>query len=113
MSEEDVIFNLELNVEKANSGIRRLEFMVVRVFGLWGRLCRILGLPEDSPIVIVSRNIQHLTMLARQMHTATILLSTAMTAVPGLGQIAALAMAGLSIGAVGLTATDFMMDAGA
>ena len=109
MSEETVTFNLELNVEQANNSTRQVELIVYRVFGLWNRLCRIFGVPDDSPILIITQRIQQLTMLIRQMHTAAILAEAAL--VPGAG-VVKIAMAGIGIAGAALSATDFMMSTG-
>lgn len=109
MSEESVTFNLELNVEGALDSSRKVEMIIFRVIGLWNRLCRMLGVPADSPIMVLTQRVQQLTMLIRQLHTAAILANAAM--VPGAGPIAGV-MAGIGIAGAALSATDFMISMG-
>lgn len=75
--EETVTFNLELNVEKAFDSSRRIELILFRVLGLWSRICRMLGVPEDAPVVQLIERVQRLVMVIRQAHTAIVLLETA------------------------------------
>ena len=110
MSEEDVIFNLDVQNEKAQTSISQVIFLLYRALGLWNRICRLLGLPDDSPIMVASRKIQQLTMVARQLYTANRLLTAAL--VPGAG-VLSFALAGIAIANVAVSTTDFMMDAGA
>jgi hypothetical protein len=77
MSEETVTFNLELNVEKAFSASRRIELIIFRALGLWNRLCRMLGLPDDSPIMAITQKVQQIVMVIRQLHTSLILIESA------------------------------------
>ena len=75
--EETVTFNLELNVEKSFTSLRRIELIIFRVLGLWGRLCRMLGLPEDAPVVVIVEKVQRLTMVFRQLHSTILFLEAA------------------------------------
>lgn len=77
MTEESIVFNLELNVEKAFDSSRRLELILFRALGMWTRLCRILGVPEDSPMVQIVERIQRLTMIFRQFHSTIVFLEAA------------------------------------
>lgn len=77
MSEETVTFNLELNVEKSFSSMRRVELILFRVLGLWGRMCRLLGVPEDAPVTQIVEKVQRLVMIFRQLHTTIIFLEAA------------------------------------
>jgi hypothetical protein len=105
MSEETVTFNLEVNVEKAFSNVRRIELIVFRVLGLWLRICRLLNLPEDSPINRVIEKVQHLTMVIRTLHTAAILLQTASGPIGW-------AMAGIGLASAAVTSVEFMTSLG-
>lgn len=71
MSEETVIFNLELNVEQALDNARRLEILLYRSLALLGRL----GLPENIDQAIAK--VQRLVMTIRLLHTAAIALEAA------------------------------------
>lgn len=102
---EDIIFNLELNVEKALSKSRKLELIFFRALGLWNRIARLLGLPDDSPIIEVTQKVQSVIMLIRQLHTAIILLETASGPIGW-------AYAAVGFGAAALSATDFRMSLG-
>jgi len=95
-SEETITFNLELNVEKVLSSSRRIEFILFRVFGLWAKFCRLLGLPEDSSIMVITQRVQQLTMIVRQLHTSAILLQTASGPIGW-------AMAGISFASLGMS----------
>jgi len=77
MSEEAVIFNLELNVDGALDSSRQVEMVIFRALGLWGRVCRLLGLPENSPAVKIVAGVQKLVMIIRGLHTAAVLLEAA------------------------------------
>lgn len=105
MSQEDVVFNLELNVESANSKIRQIEFLFYRAIGVWNRICRALGVPDDSPIMVVTLQVQKVTMLIRQLHTAMIMLDVASGPIGW-------AKAGLGISTLLLSTNEFMMDSG-
>ena len=105
MSTEDIVFNLELNVEEAFSRVRRLELLFFRALGLWNRLARLLGLPDDSPIMQATEKVQRLIMLIRQLHTAIILVEAASGP---LGW----AYAAVGVGAAFMSATDFRMSLG-
>ena len=71
MSQEDVVFNLELNVEPSIQSLRQVEGLAFRTLGYMQRL----GLPENVNQAI--RVIQQLTMAARMAHTAIIALEVA------------------------------------
>jgi len=71
LSEETVIFNLELNVEGAIDNSRRLETLLYRSISLLGRL----GLPENIDAAIAK--VQRLVMVIRLLHTAAIALEAA------------------------------------
>lgn len=71
MSEETVIFNLELNVEQALDNARRLDLLLYRSLALLGRL----GLPENIDQAIAK--VQRLVMTIRLLHTAAIALEAA------------------------------------
>ena len=77
MSEETVTFNLELNVEGAIENSRQIEMILYRSLSLWNQWCRILGVPDDSPMSIVIDRAQQIVMMARLIHTSVILLETA------------------------------------
>ena len=103
MSEETVTFNLELNVERAFESSRRIELLLFRVLGLWGRICRMLGLPEDSPAVTIVQRVQQVVMVIRQLHTASILIQAAS------GPIG-VAFAALGLAGMALTTGDLLYD---
>ena len=105
MSEDTVTFNLELNVEQAVSSVRKIEFLLFRAFRLWGRICRALGVPEDSPIMVVTERIQKLIMLVRVLHTSFILLNAASGPIGW-------AMAGIGVGTAVMTMADTMTALG-
>jgi hypothetical protein len=105
LSERAVIFNLELNVEKVADNSRRIEFILFRALGLWTRICRLLGVPDDSPIITIVQKVQSLTMLIRTLHTSAILLQAASGPIGW-------AMAGLSVGATVMAMADTMTSLG-
>lgn len=104
MSEETVTFNLDLNVEKAFSASRRIELIIFRALGLWNRLCRLLGVPPDSPLITITQKAQEIAMVARTIHTSVVLIEAASGP---LGW----AMAGLSIASTALTVSEVVYDA--
>lgn len=71
MSEEEVVFNLELNVEPALANVRQVEGLIFRTLGYIQRL----GLPADINHAI--RIVQQMTMAIRLMHSAMIALEAA------------------------------------
>jgi hypothetical protein len=75
--QELVIFNLELNVEKAFSNVRKIEMLAYRALGLLGRINKLLGLPEDSPFNQMVIRVQRLTMIIRTLHTSAVMLQAA------------------------------------
>jgi len=103
MSEETITFNLELNVEKAFSASRKIELIIFRVLGLWNRLCRMLGLPDDSPIMMITQRAQEVVMAARQIHTAMVLIEAASGP---LGWV----MAGLSVAGAFMTVGETVYE---
>jgi len=103
--EETVTFNLELNVEKVFSSSRRIELILFRVLGLWARMCHMLGLPEDSPVVQIAQRVQQLTMIIRQLHTSAVLLEAASGPIGW-------AMAGISVAATAMSMADVMTSLG-
>ena len=76
-TEETITFNLELNVEQAFSKTRQIETLLFRVLRLFGRISKILGIPEDSPASVIIERIQKIVMMVRLLHTSVILLETA------------------------------------
>jgi hypothetical protein len=104
-SEENIVFNLDLNVTSAETKSRKIEMIIYRVLGLWGRVCRVFGVPEDSPAVQIVQKAQQATMILRQVHTAAVLAESAAGPVGW-------AMAGIGIVGAGLTITEFMTSAG-
>ncbi len=109
MSEETVSFNLELNVEQAVDNSRKLELILFRGLGLWNRMCRLLGVPDDSPIMVITERAQRLVMIIRSLHTAVVMLQAARMAA---GDPIAWAMAGLSIGSATMAVADTMTSIG-
>lgn len=105
MSQETVTFNLELNVESAFSNARRVELIIFRVLGLWLRFCRLLGVPDDSPAVVVIQKIQQITMLVRTMHTAVVLMNAASGPIGW-------AMAGIGVASAAVSVPEFMTSIG-
>ena len=105
MTEETVTFNLELNVEKAFDSSRRIELVLFRALGLWNRICRMMGVPDDSPAVKVVQKVQEVVMVVRQLHTAAILLETASGPIGW-------AMAGIGVVGAAITTGDFIMNIG-
>lgn len=99
MSEETIIFNLELNVENAFSSVRKIELILFRALGLWQRFCKLLGLPPDSPINVIAQKAQQIVMIARTIHTAAVLIESASGP---LGWI----MAALSVGSAAVQVAD-------
>jgi len=77
MSQEQIVYNLELNVENTLDNSRKIELILFRVLGLWGRMCRLLGVPEDSPIVAIVEKVQRLVMVFRQLHSTMLFLEAA------------------------------------
>ena len=74
MSEETITFNLELNVESAIENSRQLEMILYRGLGLWNQWCKILGVPNDSPLSVVANRAQQIVMMTRLIHTSITLL---------------------------------------
>lgn len=105
-TQEDIVFNLEINTESTMSKLRQVEFIIFRAIGLWARMCRMLGIPEDSPMMIAIDRIQKITMLIRGLHTAVIMLNAAQGPIGW-------AKAGIGVGTLMLSATEFSMDVGA
>ena len=99
MSEETITFNLDLLVEQAADKSRRIELILFRGLGLWNRMCRLLGVPADSPIMIITERIQRVVMLVRTLHTATILLNAASGPIGW-------AMAGIGVGSAVMAMAD-------
>lgn len=99
MSEETVTFNLDLLVEQAADKSRKIELIIFRGLGLWNRMCRMLGLPADSPIVKVTAQIQRVVMTIRTLHTAVILLNAASGPIGW-------AMAGIGVGSAVMAMAD-------
>jgi hypothetical protein len=71
MSEEEVTFNLEINVEPALNSIRQVEGLTFRTLGYMQRL----GLPENFNQAIGV--VQDFTMVVRLAHSAIIALQLA------------------------------------
>ena len=92
---ESIVFSLEVDVNEAMSAARRLEMVIYRALGLWGRIARLLGLPADSPINQVIERAQKITMIIRTMHSAVTLLTAARAAA---GDPIAIAQAGIAVG---------------
>ena len=101
MAEETITFNLELNVEKAYTNARKIELIIFRGLGLWNRMCRMLGLPDDSPITKITLTLQRLTMMIRTLHTAAILLNAASGPIGW-------ALAGIGVGSAVFAMADTM-----
>lgn len=99
MSEETVIFNLEVNVEETLGQIRQLEGILYRTFGLLNRL----GLPENIDNAIMYT--QRLIMILRLLHTTLILL-TATEAISPIGWL----RIGTSLGATAMSALTLAQD---
>ena len=100
MSEESVVFNLELQIsEMTTSQLRQTMLVATRAI----ELLRRMGLPENIDAGIAK--LQRLVMAIRVTHTALIALETAL--MPGAG-IARLALAGLGLAAAGFTSYDAM-----
>jgi len=98
--EETVVFNLEVQVsEMSTSELRKLELIAFRTIGLLRRM----GLPENIDAGVA--RLQHFIMIIRLTHTAMIALNSATMANP-LG----LALAGLSLGTMAFSLSDFMMS---
>ena len=62
-------------------------------------MLKMLGLPDDSPIMAVTERIQRLVMLIRTLHTAAILLNAASGPIGW-------AMAGIGIGSAVMAMAD-------
>lgn len=105
--EEDVSFNLELNTSRSETNVRKLELVVFRALGVYNRFCRLMGVPEDSPVNQIVAKAQHLTMIIRQLHTASLLLNAAAMTTP-----VGFAMAGLSVAGVAISGIEFMQEMG-
>ena len=103
--EETITFNLELNVEKAVSSSRRIELIIFRVLGLWVRVCKLFGLPPDSPAIQIVQKIQEVTMVLRQLHSTIIFVEAASGPIGW-------AMAGLSAAALVMSVSDITMSLG-
>jgi len=107
MSEETVVFNLELNVEAAFDNVRKIEMLTYRTLGLLGRL----GLPENVREALALA--QRLAMTFRLLHTAMVALAAARAAS---GDVLALWQAIVSAGALTssvLATGDAMMEVNA
>lgn len=106
MSEqENVVFNLEVNTLRASGDVKKLETIVHRTLGLYNRVCRILGIPDDSPLNKAVTKVQHLVMIIRQLTTAVTLLQVASGPIGW-------ASAGLAVAGVAVTSVEFMQSAG-
>jgi hypothetical protein len=103
--EETITFNLELNVENALSSSRRVELIIFRALGLWVRLCKLFGLPPDSPAIQIVESIQRVTMVLRQLHSTIIFVEAASGPIGW-------AMAGLSAAALVMSVSDITMSLG-
>ncbi len=97
MSEETVTFNLELNVEKTTSSIRRLEGLLYRSMGL---LKRFSG---DENIDAAITKIQQLVLFIRLLHSAIIYLEAATGPIGW-------AFAAVGVVSAGFAVGDIMME---
>lgn len=109
MSEQDVVFNLEVNVEKSASSLRQLEFIGYRAFGLLRRVLRLCGVSEDSDVMKAIQRLQRLVMTIRLAHTAILLLQDAL--VPGAGLLKT-ARAAVSVGTLAASSAEMVMNFG-
>jgi hypothetical protein len=101
-SEENVVFNLEVQVsELSMSELRKLELITYRAIGLLRRM----GLPENIDAGIAK--LQQLIMVVRLATTTLRAFQMAEAGTPF-----GLAMLGLSAAASTFAATDFMLNTG-
>lgn len=100
MSEEDVTFNLELNVERCMSSLRQVEGLAFRTLGYMQRL----GLPENVNQAI--RVIQQITMAVRLLHSAIIAMELATGPIGYWRAGLALVGTGFAVASVGSTFYD-------
>lgn len=104
MSEETVVFNLELNVEAVMDNSRKIEMLLFRTLGLLNRL----GLPENVREALAFA--QRLTMTFRLLHTTMVALAAARATS---GDVLAIWQAIVSAGALtasALATGDAMME---
>jgi len=97
LSEETVVFNLELNVERALSSARQLETLLFRSLGLMRRLC------GDENVDAAIAKFQKLVMTIRLAHTTLILFESASGPIGW-------AMLGVSAIATALSASEFIAE---
>ena len=90
-------------MERAVYSSRRIELILFRVLGLWGRICRMLGVPEDSPAVLIVQRVQQIVMVIRLLHTSAIALEAATGPVGW-------ALAGVGVGSMLLSTGDLIYD---
>lgn len=95
--EEGVSFSLEVNVEKAEANVRRLQTALYRSLGLVRRLSG----SEDLDAFILSS--QRAITIANKLRLALLALQAARMAA---GDPLAWAMAGIAVGEFALDATD-------
>lgn len=105
MPEDEAIITLELRTEKMEGSVSKIETIFIRALGLWGRFCRLFGVPADSPIVVVVSKIQHLLMMVRLLTTA---IATMQAASGPLGWV----QGAIGVGSAIAVASDFMTGIG-
>lgn len=98
MSEETVVFNLELDVTQTINDARRLETLLFRSLGLLRRLCG-----NESIDALIDKT-QRAVMIVRLLHTSIIALEAASGPVGW-------ALAGIGIVSAALSASDLVFDA--
>lgn len=104
-SNETITFDLEVNTTGATRGIRRLQTLFIHTLSLYNRICRLLGVPEDSPINKAIARVQQFTLVIRQFTAASVLLQTASGPIGW-------ATAGLSVAGAVVSSVEFMQSAG-
>ena len=104
-SEENVVFNLDIDTSRSHSSVRKLETILYRTLSLYSRISRLLGIPEDSPINQAVAKTQQLVMVVRQLHTAVLLLQAASGPIGW-------AMAGIGVAGVAVSSVEFIQSAG-
>ncbi len=103
--QEQVIFNLELNTSGATTSINKLQLVLYRALGLYNRICRLLGVPDDSPLNKMISRVQQLVMITRQLTTTVTLLQAASGPIGW-------ALGGLGIAGVVVSSVEFMQSTG-
>lgn len=103
--QEQVVFNLELNTVGASSSVSKLQTALYRALGLYNRICRLLGVPDDSPLNKLITRVQGLVMITRQLTTTVTLLQAASGPVGW-------AMASIGVAGVVVSSVEFMQSTG-